>query len=135
MDNKLIDNLAGKLEGIMNFVEESAKATGDFAKEQIPLYIQELLSWAFWESFAWTFLFAAIAGFLWWLRAFIIKKSTDKDGDVSFDTYWGTLVITLVLSVPCLCGVVNNGLQTLKVGVAPRVWLVEYVAKAINKSK
>lgn len=44
------EELKNKLLGIVDWIEETAQKTGEFATEQIPLYINELLTWHFWHS-------------------------------------------------------------------------------------
>ena len=53
---KMQPEIQEKLTSILTWVEETAKTAGDFAVEQTPLYIQELLAWNFWYSLIWAVL-------------------------------------------------------------------------------
>lgn len=121
-------DLQSKLSSILDWVEQTAKSAEQFAIEQTPLYIQELLAWNFWITLP---LF--ILGVITWTIAlsrikFVCLYDYDKDPQ-------SALAIVSVLSV-IICPVVGSiligtNLDWIQIWIAPRVWLVEYVASKL----
>ena len=124
-------NAAEKLSSILNWVEETAKTAEAFAVEQTPLYIQELLAWNFWYSLILFFIgFLSIA-----IQSFLIKKMIKwhREGDredQEFCIIFGIITSIVGFLVLPLAFFLNN-LDWLKITVAPRVWLVEYVSSQL----
>lgn len=120
-------NVAEKLNSILSWVEETAKTAEAFAIEQTPLYIQELLAWNFWYSLIW--FFVGIVLLLIGVNSLrILKRDMDKivkeDDPLSF----GVLAILSVLGLFFGPILFFNNFDWLKITVAPRVFLMEYVA-------
>lgn len=123
-------DLQNKLNSILNWVEETAKQAEGFVVEQTPLYIQELLAWNFWYSLIW-FILGIIYLFIGVFSLVKLVKNGKKILDaVDFPPEIIWLVPTLLgLS----CGLITsfNNFEWLQITVAPRVWLVEYVASKL----
>lgn len=128
-------NVAEKLNSILDWVEQTAKTAEAFAIEQTPLYIQELLAWNFWTSLIWFSI-----GFLPMIGQGVLLKfivgeykiflEKGNSEDTAFCCVFGTITSLLFLLFIPLCFFLNN-LDWLQITVAPRVWLVEYVASKL----
>ena len=118
---------------------QDALTVREFAEEQIPLVVQELLRWEFTVS-----LIAWIVGVLlmvvpaaMWLRAWRRKEvKTHADGSLVsdhnhthgiWDGYF-LLLIPVVVSIIIGVTVVINSFTWLQIAMAPRVFLLEYAA-------
>lgn len=122
--------LQTKLTSILTWVEETAKTAEAFAIEQTPLYIQELLAWNFWYSLIWfgVAVFWLIVGTLSGLKLIKNKTTICDAPDFPFEVLW---VFPMIAGF--LFGAVGfcSNLDWLQITVAPRVWLVEYVASKL----
>lgn len=127
LEKTVSTELETKLTQILDWVEQSIKTAGDFVAEQAPLYIQELLAWNFWFSLIWFCAgFALLITFFCCLRT-VIKSDqnfwSDKNSPRAIPVVLGG-AISLIIGVPLTC----SNLEWLKICVAPRVFLLEYVA-------
>jgi hypothetical protein len=50
MSEEIEKTLTDNLSQLIEWVKASANATGAFIKEQSPLFVQEYLSWLFWDN-------------------------------------------------------------------------------------
>ena len=128
---KLEPELSSRLESILLWIEETAKTTEAFVIEQTPIYIQELLAWNFWHSF----LFFSIGVGMLIALGFCIKKITTSGGEFWEDENVPVAVPVVLGTIICLIVgpiLTFNNIDWLKIKIAPRVWLVEYVADKIK---
>lgn len=109
------------LEQIMSWLESGAMWIG----EQAPLYVQELLTWRMWNHAIWNglmliLLVATITSsikFFKWVKA----KTTSSDGP-------GVgLTLSIIASVGLFIGIVANTCALIKIIVAPKVYLIDYI--------
>lgn len=107
----------------------------DFAQEQAPLVVQEFLQWKFAQSVIYVIIALISIGVLAWIFAQSRKwASENNDGSEVFA--WFGMFISLVVSVVVVFSVlVPNVEQMVKVKVAPRVYLIEWVSDQVNSSK
>lgn len=119
---------------VIETIEESKKVLGDgfdFAKEQTPLLIREFLVWRFWEHFILAVALAVVAVIAWVWVARLINKGSKWWSD--WDVFAGLLTgLAVLISVISTVGAIHNGLQVVKIKVAPRVYLVEFAADTIK---
>lgn len=123
-------NAAEKLSSILNWVEETAKTAEAFAVEQTPLYIQELLAWNFWHSLTWFLvaIFWLSFSVFSWKKLYKNRKIIEEAREFPLETLW---------AFPAFLGLVfgsigfGSNLDWFQIAVAPRVWLVEYVASKL----
>ncbi len=130
--------IGDRVNRLLNWVEETARQTTDFASDQVPLYVQELLAWNFAISLVWfgvhVVLLSAVAYFFK-KYTFVKERWTEKDRysewpwDVRGTT---TFVGTLVCLATTLVVFCNLNLDWLKIKLAPRVWLVEYISDLVK---
>jgi hypothetical protein len=122
-------NYMGKLENV-------AQDISDFASDQIPLVIQEYLSWHFYSnmiSFVLMIIFASISSFICY-KLFNLRKTVEAGvydvgpkemctiGVVVF--FISTLLLTGLSSIPVS--------QMVKVKVAPRVVLIDWLKDSVK---
>lgn len=121
-------DLKQKLSSILDWVEETAKSAEQFAIEQTPLYIQELLAWNFWVTLP---LF--ILGLVVWAITisrikFVASYNYDKDPEpASAVLSVGALILGPIIG----SALIGANLDWFQIWIAPRVWLVEFVASKL----
>lgn len=124
---------------IIETIEQSKQVLGegfDFAKKETPLVIQEFLNWGFIQSivtgtfFLMVFLllcYTAIRLWKWVVRA--------RDEETQFFGGLWAFILSMVI-VPILWyGVLRNAKTAIQIKVAPRVYLIEWVANNILKNE
>jgi hypothetical protein len=113
----------------------------DFAKEQIPDIISQLMVWefsyhAFWAGFwiAFCLILIAIGAICWkWSKKYV---STGRYGGVATEFYvlkaplWAALFISFVFVLPS--GIADNALVCAKIKFAPKVFLIEYCSELLK---
>ena len=122
---------------IIETIEQSKAALGsglELAKEQTPLVVNEFLVWSFWEHAITCFVILSfILALVWpmvkWWRYCIKQMIEDAD---EFPIIIFAVIPTFVICYFAYCGF-SNGLDAVKIKLAPRVYLIEYVAKTITK--
>ena len=127
---------------LLNALEKTQGAVGkavDFAFEQAPLVVNELLRYKFIESiiYAASGLIGVLAG-AWWLRKVYKNWSrwneNDDSGGGAVIGCIGSAIAALIIGSVCLgVVVVPRALEAVKIGVAPRVYLIEYTADLVKK--
>lgn len=116
----------------LNHLEDLAGKTEDFAAEQVPLYIQELLTWMFWDSVMCAAFAALILVISLVLVGFGFKllEHAKKTKDDGLEFFGGmTVILMAILAVVCLLPICINTKQAVKISVAPRVVIVEELKK------
>jgi hypothetical protein len=123
------------------WIKNTATATQGFVTEQTPLYIREFLSWYFWEAMFYvtccvTLLCITLSVAAWAskkyskLRTKELEKGERYGGDS--ENFQITMAVALVASAGLLIPLFINAHDALKVKVAPRVVLVEEIAKKLK---
>jgi hypothetical protein len=108
----------------------------EFAQEQSPMVVQEFLLWKFAQSVIWVIVGVIAIGVL----GFLIKKCVSKLKNSKSDEdeiYVLPIIICVIISVViCFVNIVPNVEQIVKVKVAPRVFMIEWVSdQVIDKNK
>lgn len=137
MEEKLIEFMDKALEGV--------DAGVDFVNAQLPDYIEQLLMWyAVKSGIVFAIGIAGLVGLavLWvkrsgvqavpgepgdTLQRYRWTMTHDDDGDphplgLIFSVFWSMIFLIIVLA----------NLDWLKIWIAPKVWLVEYVSRMVN---
>lgn len=143
MNAELNTELKNKSLQVLQWVEETAKQTGNFVAEQTPLLIREILTYNFWWSFAWFALgcilflyfcncayqifFGKISKEKWEVAKSSYSSSPTREG-LQGVAYIVSGIISLVVSLILMA----NNLVWIKVWLAPRVFLIEYVKDIIK---
>ena len=101
----------------------------DFALQQAPLVVQEFLSWKMSEAIINLIFFGVGTVILFFCLVFLLKKAKKNiENDAIVPIFFGTVftVITLI----ALLGNIKKDIQTIvKIKLAPRVYIIEYVTK------
>lgn len=105
----------------------------DFAQEQIPQVIQQIMLWEFWchaiHAIIWTVIMVVILYFTirYWKIAW---KNTDdyKHGPTIVLNIIGLVISLIILGA----GVIPNTQTCVKIGIAPKVFLIEYCSDLLQ---
>lgn len=127
---------------IYNATHDAIVSGVDFAQEQAPLVVKEFLTWRAWES-GLHLIFAALTLVGVLIGAYVaykwFKKANElKTEPVSMLYAVGAAVIVVVSLVwtPTACRTIKGSAMTLvKIKVAPRVYLIEYVSDKVAEVK
>lgn len=125
--------LSQRLESILSFLETSVKQGADFAVDQAPDVVNQLLAWRFSESLAMFLIGIVLAVTLvavtvWIWRKFLKEEYIDVD-DILFVVLL-TAIVWLVMALPISFLI---SLDWLKIMIAPKLYLIEYAASFISK--
>lgn len=135
INNVLVDILKGAKDAGHEIY--GASKTGivkavDFAQEQAPLVVQEFLTWKFSQSVIYTIVALISIGVLGWIFTRARKwASENNDGSEIFGWFGMVGSLIAILSV-VFSTLIPNVEQMVKVKVAPRVFIIEWVSDQIN---
>ena len=135
MKAELESSTVEKTTQLLEWITNTVKTTTDFTAEQVPLFVQELLTYNFYMSLA-----GCIVGILMTLISIgIIVSGRLKDpNDVNDATQmiirFVTLIVcgTFIISGPTIA---LSNTEWVKIKIAPRVFLVDYVLKNLKANK
>lgn len=109
---------------------ESVGKTGDFLAGQLPEVIQQLLTWHMTFHLIWAFGFLIVFSIimLLWIRD---RRSDrfERRSEIWVDADYGFLIG----SIGSLAVVIPNVCFAIKIWLAPKLYLLEYVANIIAK--
>ena|ERR1051326_9199885 len=110
----------------------------DFTVEQTPLVVKEFLHWKMAEAIIWCVIGIAIFSVLYWFNK-RIQKARDAETKPNSDEHgictgfmWGFKIIGILVLFFMLSGHV---MTIIKIAVAPRVYLIEYVVDAVKDAR
>lgn len=129
MNNETVKALLMQsLSGIIDMI----KGMGEFAKEQLPLYVIELLKFnavsSVFYAFVWI-IFAVISGVI--LQICIKKIKELSEHQDCFGYYLGVTFSSFGV-IGFSIGFAIMFVEFLKITLAPRVWLVEYLISMVK---
>jgi len=136
-----MNTLEQNINDLVLWIKTTATATQGFVTEQTPLYIKEFLSWYFWEAMFYatccvTLLCITLSTAVWALKKYskIRPKELERGEKYGGDSenYQSIIAVALVASAGLLIPISINAHNALKVKVAPRVVLVEEIAKKLK---
>lgn len=120
----------------MSSLERGIKSAGDFAVDQIPLVVQEYVSWYFWDSVMFA-LCGLIISLVFITYGITLNKYVNNNREETTDDD-----ATFIKAIAGLCYVVallffifmtgGNTRHAVKAEVSPRVIVIEWVADHIN---
>jgi Mn2+/Fe2+ NRAMP family transporter len=117
----------------LNLMIEALGKTTNFAAEQIPLYVQELLRYAMWDT-----IFSLILAIAILTASLIIAKKVLKYlriADYNYDLEATAHILLVVLGLSSIFSVfltVASVSTILKITLAPRVYVIDYLKKEIK---
>jgi hypothetical protein len=102
-----------------------AKAV-DFAMEQAPIVVQEFLSWKMGDEIFYSIGVIILLGAIIWLKKKLEKLESYEPEVVIYSL---TLVLCIGLAVASMIPIKDNIETIIKIKLAPRVYILEYVTK------
>ena len=126
-------------EGLESFAQDA----GNFAQEEIPLVIQEYLTWMFAESIFWILVCGFFVAIIWIIRSQlektskvqIVEGSTNR-GDWKIEDHTLVSFFSNIVSWVITAGIAAISFQwmvwAVKIWVAPRVVILEKVMDLIQ---
>jgi hypothetical protein len=103
---------------------EFSKDAGAFAKEQVPLVLQEYIAWGVASSVVWMLPFLVMLFFIARVWKWALREAEGSDGF--------SVAAAIVYTVVMLPGIIYNLLDLTKAIVAPRVYLIETLTDLIR---
>jgi uncharacterized membrane protein YraQ (UPF0718 family) len=100
----------------------------EFAQEQSPMVVQEFLMWKFAQSVIWVIVGVIALGVLSYLFKKCVDWLPESEGESIIPGFFCVIMIVLV----CCMTVVPNIEQMVKVKVAPRVFMIEWVSSQVT---
>ena len=122
-----------RVNSLLAWIENVAKNTEGFIVEQSPLVVQELLAWALWSNMIG--IVAVVAGMaaLVYVAARVgppLHKKAADSGDMNAEMAEALGAVAVVGSIIGACvGIVFMSLTVIKVVVAPRLYILEWVGE------
>lgn len=108
---------------IVNIINQTVVSIKNFATEQMPDVIQQLLLWKFWEH---TIIGTLLVGLVV-ACVFVSRRNWNSHKMIHKDGVWIPLVIACLNAVPIFYSFSN----AFQIWIAPKVWLIEYAAKVM----
>ena len=133
--SKFKDNLGE----ILDYVKESLQKGAEFASEQAPILVEEILTYH-------TIYYSAMVGvfiLLTFVSIFTFKYKARHNRELSGRSLWSkdwegdkmpsaTIIISFILFGVSIAKVIEQMMLLIKVTVAPRLYLLEYARDIIN---
>lgn len=138
MDTKALETVsAEKLNSLLDWVGETTKSAQGFVLEQAPLVAQEIVAWELWASVVWVVFGAVGVACLATTARVCWVKAKNHEPQDNYDDTVGGFVVAVVFSMLGTLGLFFGvcAVQTVdavKAKVAPRLVIVDYVAKAVK---
>lgn len=134
------EQLQQRLVSILDYVESSAKTATDFAITQATDVAQQIIYWNMAMSAFWALgillimigVFHLTGRIRKWGEKYKPQASYDSDDEAALAIGWAGQVGSLAIGT---IGVLYNCAQVVKLIVAPKLFLLEYVADLIKNSQ
>lgn len=128
MDNEI---LTQRLDSILSLLESSAKTAGNFAAEQAPEVIQQLLQWKFTISLIifCVGIFLIIASLVATYKIFFYYKEKNKG---SYDEGAEFFSLSILFGVLVGAILLSNSIDWLQIWIAPKLYLLEYASSLLK---
>lgn len=123
------EELKNKANEVLLQLLNKATEVGEAAMAEIPLVVQELLTWRFAESLIQNVIGLLIALFWLWVYKKIIDHHVKSRDDLIEHPEYMFLTLTIFGWIPVF-EMVNT--DWIKIWLAPRVYLLEYAASLIK---
>lgn len=129
--------LQQRAEEVLVDLINKATEIGSAAVDEIPLVVQELLTWKFAES-----LVFFLSGIVLFIVFTIINTKFWNSGSVedkygrikrsNWDGEWAYIILSTVLYLTISLVTIFNNIDWLQIWIAPRVYLLEYAASLVK---
>lgn len=122
------ENLQETLLTYLSQMVEAAKDGVNWTVDQVPLVVQEYLTWMFTMNVIVACIFLVVAcGLGYFARRLYLWGQDECDDAVIVSVIIGVLGVG-----GCMAGFIYNGLNAVKIKVAPRVVIIEKAADILN---
>jgi hypothetical protein len=126
------ETLAGILTKNLERADNGLETAIDFTIEQVPLIVQEYLTYNFWFGIIMV-IFSIILSIILLKMIFLSKKFFLKDDNNPLP-YFGMAFSTVGILICLVCIAINLN-DVLKIKLAPRVYLIEKAASLVNSRR
>jgi hypothetical protein len=106
----------------------------NFVSEQAPDVVKQFLTWKFWESGAWIVVFTVVIGLALYARRKASQFSDAQKRD-EFPVGWiAKWVLFIFIGWTLAFPIRFHALNMVKIGVAPKVYIIEYVVDLVKEA-
>lgn len=117
------------LKPVLKLLLEALQSTGNFAMEQAPLVLREMIWWGTGEAiFWWALWWTAAAVVYFWIRPTVYYAVDADDQDRAI----GDIFFRVGCSIAMLAAAGVNAFTLIKISVAPRLYLIEQIGQILN---
>lgn len=125
-------------EKIIQWIEEASSKISDFAVQHIPPFIQEYLTWKFWESAVYTCCYFVPIVIMWMLYSVFIKKIWNWGKEQSNHTDGISRLVPIVFTaVPLVITTSSFPIQPImdmiQISLAPKVYILEQASQLVKQ--
>ena len=130
MNEQAKEILAQMLQRVLDGVD----TVSEFAAQEVPIVVEQLLMWHMVESFIRGSLGLAMAVGYYFLITRVAKPCAEKELQMSADRF-GTFPVTFFASIvypPITFILLSDWLTVVKIWIAPKLYLLEYGASLVK---
>jgi hypothetical protein len=132
VEKELLEKLQQSSVQLLEFVEQAGTETTNFAKEQVPLVIHEVLNWGFYSNLAYGTIQLLTAAILFYLSKRLWDWARTEDPKCESPIILVSL-FPLLPTIILFCCSITHYLTVIKIAVAPRLYLIEQLQTLIGK--
>ncbi len=136
MEQEKIDKIWAWVESASSKLGDAAMKVTDFASDQIPLFIQELLTYNFYHSLLWFIVLGLLSGSMLYASYRLIKFAVNAD---NYDDKVGPSVffaaMFFIFGGTIFFANLSHNTDWIKIKLAPRLYMVEYCQKQYQAIK
>jgi len=125
-EDQIKDQLLGNLNSILTFVQSTGTQALDFAKQQTPLLIQEIIKYNLALHTFLLIMFSVFFAIAVYVTRYGFKYQDTREGGVP------CLMIGACASIFTFVGVAVNTVTLLKIYYAPRLFMIQYIMELIH---
>ena len=150
MNEEIETQVLNNIDELLGFIKTGAQQAGDFVAEQTPLLVQEILKFNLYENLIYLFFIYSIFTLLFYLTfireykwEYVENKKTKnrknkiwgevfEDGsDNAFGVGMGLTFPIVISTIVLLCNIPII-IESVKIVIAPRLYLIEYISELIK---
>lgn len=114
----------------------STIAVKDFVVAEVPLVIEELITWKIMENVADILIISLMIGLtIWGIRWYLKKKEAEegfKTSDGEFFSFLGLCIAAVISLLALLFELLPSIYDLMQIIFAPKVWLLEYAKDLVQ---
>ena len=125
-------------EKVIQWIEQAANKISDFAVENIPPFIEEYLTWKFWEAAAYTCFTLIPIIILLAIYSIVIKKlwnwSTKQSGYTDGLSRLVPIILTAFVLIGTICTFpIQHIMDMIQIAIAPKVYILEQASQLVKE--